>query len=56
MIMVGKRSDVGQEDCLLSFLHTYNMLELLKRSCPLQEEDCYRNCFFVSSILSRIFL
>ena len=57
MMMVGKRSDVGQEDCLKSFLHAYNMLELLKISCPLQDEDCYRNChLFVSSSLSKFFL
>ena len=42
MIMVGKRSNVGQADCFKSFLRTYNMLELLKRSCPLRDEDCYR--------------
>ena len=43
MIIVGKRSDVDQEVCLSSFLETYRMLELLKKSCPLQDEDCYRD-------------
>ena len=44
MILVGKRvSQVDQDDCFSSFLETYMMLELLKKSCPFQDENCYRN-------------